>query len=87
MPEQVSPLDQSALDNVAEHAIAAIAAATSLEELAQVRRETTGEASQIAAANRAIKDLPGPDKAQAGKNMGAVKQLVFAALADRQKHL
>ncbi|MDR0625826.1 MAG: phenylalanine--tRNA ligase subunit alpha [Bifidobacteriaceae bacterium] len=79
MSEPVSPLDLTALEAVADAAEAAAAAATNLPELATERRRWTGDDSAIAHANRSIKALPGADKAQAGRNMGAVKQRVFAA--------
>ncbi|MDR1188467.1 MAG: phenylalanine--tRNA ligase subunit alpha [Bifidobacteriaceae bacterium] len=87
MPESVSPLDQAALDRVAREALAAAGSAATLEDLARERRQWTGEQSQIVQANRAIKSLPGPDRAQAGKNMGAVKQRVFAAFDQRREAL
>jgi phenylalanyl-tRNA synthetase alpha chain len=68
-------------------ALNAIAAADSVEALAAARRAWTGEASPITQANRAIKDLPKTDRAQGGKNLGAVKKAVFAAVAQRQEDL
>ncbi|MDR2372836.1 MAG: phenylalanine--tRNA ligase subunit alpha [Bifidobacteriaceae bacterium] len=85
--ESVSPLDQAALDRLARAATEAAAGAADLEDLAQLRRRWTGERSDIAQANRAIKDLPGADRAAAGKNMGAVKRLVFAAFEARRQAL
>jgi phenylalanyl-tRNA synthetase alpha chain len=85
--EPVSPLDSEALAAVAGEALAAAAAAGTLEDLAAVRREWTGDSSAITLANRAIKSLPPADRAQAGKNMGAVKQRVFGAIAARQEAL
>ncbi|MDR1151301.1 MAG: phenylalanine--tRNA ligase subunit alpha [Bifidobacteriaceae bacterium] len=64
-----------------------MAAASSLDQLAGVRRETTGDNSAIALANRSIKSLPPGDRAQAGKNLGAVKQRVFSAMTARQEEL
>ncbi|MDR2114644.1 MAG: phenylalanine--tRNA ligase subunit alpha, partial [Bifidobacteriaceae bacterium] len=87
MSEPVSPLDAPGLEKLAQAAVAAAQGAANLAELAQVRRETTGEQSALTQANRAIKQLPGPDRAQAGKNMGAVKQRVFQALDARQREL
>jgi phenylalanyl-tRNA synthetase alpha chain len=87
VPETVSPLDQAALDQVARAAVAAAEDAASLEDLAAERRRWTGEQSVIVQANKAIKSLPGPDRASAGKNMGAVKQRVFAAFDHRREAL
>jgi phenylalanyl-tRNA synthetase alpha chain len=72
---------------LAGKALEAAAAAANLEQLAQARREWTGDKSALTLANRSIKSLPGPDRAQAGKNLGAVKQRVFAAFAARQEAL
>jgi phenylalanyl-tRNA synthetase alpha chain len=85
--EAVSPLDQLALDLLAQAAIAAIAQTNNLTQFAEARRLVTGDQSPIALANRAIKFLPQADRAQAGKNLGAVKQLVFAAVAEKQRKL
>ncbi|MDR2373751.1 MAG: phenylalanine--tRNA ligase subunit alpha [Bifidobacteriaceae bacterium] len=64
-----------------------MAGAASPEELGQLRRLWTGEQSAIAQANKAIKTLPGADRAQAGKNMGAVKQRLSAAFEARRQAL
>ncbi|MDR2253031.1 MAG: phenylalanine--tRNA ligase subunit alpha [Bifidobacteriaceae bacterium] len=72
---------------MATAALAAVAGAVSLDELARVRRESAGEQSPLARANRAIKELPPLDRAQAGKNLGAVKQQVFGAIAARKEEL
>ncbi|MDR0594384.1 MAG: phenylalanine--tRNA ligase subunit alpha [Bifidobacteriaceae bacterium] len=87
MSEPVSPLDPAALQAVSDAAVAAAAAAVSLADLAARRRQWTGDQSLIAQANRAIKDLPGPDRAQAGKNMGAVKRRVNEAFETRRGEL
>ncbi|MDR2347539.1 MAG: phenylalanine--tRNA ligase subunit alpha [Bifidobacteriaceae bacterium] len=87
MPEPISPLDQEGLDALVAAALRDLAEAADLEALAQARRVWTGEASPITQANRAIKGLPKEDRAQAGKNVGAVKQRVFGALAARQEEL
>jgi phenylalanyl-tRNA synthetase alpha chain len=83
----ISPLDTAALDRAVAEALSAIGQAATLDQLKEVRRLHAGEPSAIVAANRAIKTLPGPDRAQAGKNMGAAKQRIFAALDARQAEL
>ncbi|MDR1442458.1 MAG: phenylalanine--tRNA ligase subunit alpha [Bifidobacteriaceae bacterium] len=75
------------MDRVADQAAAAAQGAADLEELAGLRRQWTGDQSAIAQANKAIKSLPGADKAQAGKNMGVVKRRVFAAFDARREAL
>ncbi|MDR2566880.1 MAG: phenylalanine--tRNA ligase subunit alpha [Bifidobacteriaceae bacterium] len=85
--ESVSPLDQAGLDRLAGQATQAAAGAANLEDLGRLRRQWTGDQSAMAQANRSIKELPGPDRAQAGKNMGAVKKAVFAAFDQRRETL
>jgi phenylalanyl-tRNA synthetase alpha chain len=80
-------LDQAALAALTEAALAAIAGAASLEDLARVRREFAGDQGAITLSNRSIKDLPGADRAQAGKRLGAVKSQVFSAIEQRKQDL
>jgi phenylalanyl-tRNA synthetase alpha chain len=75
------------LDALGTAALAAIAEASDLDSLAQVRRDWTGDQGVITLVNRRIKELPAADRAQGGKNVGAVKQQVFAALGERQAAL
>jgi phenylalanyl-tRNA synthetase alpha chain len=75
------------LERAAAEAIAAAATAASLDELATQRRYWTGDQSVIVQANRAIKSLPGADRAQAGKNLGAVKARIWAAFDARRETL
>jgi len=75
------------LARAVEEALAGIGQAEDVEQLAQVRRAYTGEASAIVQANRAIKSLDHSQRAQAGKNVGAAKRQVFQALEQRQAAL
>lgn len=51
-PVEVSTLDPSAIDAAVQEALAAIAAATSLEELKAARLAHQGDKSPLALANR-----------------------------------
>ncbi|MEN5075763.1 phenylalanine--tRNA ligase subunit alpha [Isoptericola cucumis] len=83
-PQSIDPLDVAALDAAVDAALAAIAAASDLDELKAARTAHTGDKSPLALANRAIGGLPGPDKAAAGKNVGPRRGRVSSALAARQ---
>jgi len=86
MPD-LSPLDAAGVDAAVEAALAALSAATTLDELKDARLAHTGDKAVLTAANRLIKDLPGADKAVAGKTMGAARAKVTAALDQRQAEL
>lgn len=81
------PLDETAINAAVEDAIAAIAAASNLDELKAARLAHTGEKSPLSLANRAIGKLPGDRKAAAGKLMGASRGKVNQALARRTEEL
>ncbi|GAA1145883.1 phenylalanine--tRNA ligase subunit alpha [Ornithinicoccus hortensis] len=86
-PVEVSALDPAAIEaNVAE-ALAAIAAASSLEELKAVRLAHAAEKSPLALANREIGALPPSAKAEAGKRVGQARGQVNKALTERQGEL
>ena len=82
-----SPLDEAAIGRAVDEALAAVAAAQTTDELKAVRIEHTGDQSVLTAANRAIKDLPGDQKAAAGKLVGQSKGRVNQAIAARQQEL
>ncbi|ANC30505.1 phenylalanine--tRNA ligase subunit alpha [Isoptericola dokdonensis] len=81
------PLDVTALDAAVDAALADVAAASDLDALKDVRTRHTGDRSALALANRAIGALPGPDKAQAGKNVGPRRARLNQAFAARQAEL
>ena len=81
------PLDPAALEAARDAALAAFAAASSLEELAAARTAHAGDRSPVAAARKAIGGLPGPDKADAGKRVNVVASAVTAALDARRAEL
>ncbi|WP_125611594.1 phenylalanine--tRNA ligase subunit alpha [Specibacter cremeus] len=89
-PESVTgpdPLDEAAINAAVEHALDAIAAAATLDELKAARLAHTGEKSPLSLANREIGRLPKADKAAAGKLMGVSRGRVNKALAARTEVL
>ncbi|MCA4134677.1 phenylalanine--tRNA ligase subunit alpha [Arthrobacter sp. M4] len=82
-----NPLDEAAISAAVEDAIAAIAAATTLDDLKAVRLAHTGEKSPLSLANRQIGSLSKDQKAAAGKLMGASRGRVNQALAARNAEL
>ncbi|MHA7271121.1 phenylalanine--tRNA ligase subunit alpha [Arthrobacter sp. HLT1-20] len=77
------PLDEAAIGVAVEDALAAIAAASTLDELKAARLAHTGEKSPLSLANRVIGGLAKEFKAAAGKIMGASRGRVAKALAAR----
>jgi phenylalanyl-tRNA synthetase alpha chain len=86
-PVEVSTLSAESVEGYRLSALAAIAAATDLEELKNVRLGHAGDRSPLALANREIGALPPAAKAEAGKRVGAARSAVKAALALRQAEL
>lgn len=72
---------------VRDEALAAIAAASDLEELRRVRTAHAGDRSPVALANREIGSLPPAERSDAGKRVGAARSAVDAALRARQAEL
>ncbi len=81
------PLDEAAIGAAVENALAAIAAATTLDELKTARLAHTGEKSPLSLANREIGGLAKEFKAAAGKLMGGSRGRVAKALAARTEVL
>lgn len=77
------PTDEAGIDAVVQAALAAFAAASTLDELKAARLGHTGEKSPLALANREIGRLDKSEKATAGKLMGASRGRVNKALAER----
>jgi phenylalanyl-tRNA synthetase alpha chain len=82
-----NPLDEAAINAAVDQAVAAIAGASTLDELKAVRLAHTGEKSPLSLANRGIGSLPKDQKAAAGKLMGSSRGRVNKALADRTAEL
>ena len=83
-PVEVTPLRADEVDAMRESALAAIAGASSLEELKQVRIAHTGERSPLALANREIGALPPQARKEAGMRVGQARGAVSKALVERQ---
>ncbi|WP_062203200.1 phenylalanine--tRNA ligase subunit alpha [Demequina salsinemoris] len=83
----LSPLDADGVQAAVDEALAAFAAATTLDELKDARLAHTGDKAPLTLANRAIKDVAPTDKAAAGKAMGAARAAMGRALAARTEEL
>jgi phenylalanyl-tRNA synthetase alpha chain len=86
-PVEVTPLHPDELARARDEALVAIAAASTLEELKQVRLAHAGDRSPLALANREIGALPPQAKADAGKRVGEVRATVRAAVEQREAEL
>jgi phenylalanyl-tRNA synthetase alpha chain len=86
-PVEVEALKPEEIDRVRSAAIAAIAAADSLDALREVKVAHAGDRSPLALANREIGALPPHAKADAGKRVGQARGAVNKALAVRQEEL
>lgn len=83
----LDPCDDTRVEVWSQQACVAIEEAGSVDQLRQLKSLLLGEKSALTLANRAIKDLPGQDKAVAGKNLGAARKQINTVLAHRQTHL
>lgn len=86
-PVEVAALEPAAVEAAVADALAAIAAASSLDELKAARIAHQGEKSPLALANREIGALPPSAKAEAGKRVGQARGRVGQAIAARQAEL
>ncbi|GAA3689050.1 phenylalanyl-tRNA synthetase alpha subunit [Yimella lutea] len=86
-PVEVAALDPAAIEQAVQGALAAITAASNLDELKTVRTAHQGDKSPLALANREIGALPPTAKAEAGKRVGQARGQVGAALKERQSEL
>jgi phenylalanyl-tRNA synthetase alpha chain len=78
------PLSESSIERMVADGVAAIGAASTVAELKAARLAHSGEKSPLALANREIGKLPGEQKKDAGRRMGAARARVNAALAARE---
>jgi len=83
-PKQVAALDGQAIEDMVQQAIDAIAGATSLSELKEVRLAHAGDRAPLALANREIGALAPAAKAEAGKRVGFARSRIKEALDARQ---
>jgi len=86
-PVQVAALAPDAIEQAVADALAAVAAASDLEELKSARLGATGDKSPLSLANREIGALPPQAKAEAGKRVGSARARVKEALRVRQEQL
>jgi phenylalanyl-tRNA synthetase alpha chain len=86
-PVEVAVLSQENVDAAVVEALAAVAAASDLDALKEVRLAHAGDRSPLALANREIGALPPQAKAEAGKRVGEARGKVRAALERRQTEL
>jgi phenylalanyl-tRNA synthetase alpha chain len=86
-PDALSPLDAAGVQAAVDDAVAAVAKASSLEELKEARLAHTGDKAPLTLANRAIGTLEAKDKATAGKTLGPARAAVNDAIAARQAEL
>jgi phenylalanyl-tRNA synthetase alpha chain len=86
-PVEVAALSPDEVQRTADEALAAIAAATSLDELKAARLAHAGDRAPITLANAEIGALPPAARAEAGKRVGAARAAIRAALAARQDEL
>ncbi len=83
----VDPTDEAALARAADNAERAVAAASGLDELKQVRLAHAGDQSPLALANRAIAGLDKSRKAAAGTAIGQARRRVTEAITAREAAL
>ncbi|CAM3821970.1 phenylalanine--tRNA ligase subunit alpha [Nocardiopsis rhodophaea] len=86
-PVEVTPLHPDEVARMRDEALAAIAAADSLDALKEARIAHAGDRSPLALANREIGALPPAARAEAGKRVGSARREVSEALKARQATL
>ncbi|MEV5003213.1 phenylalanine--tRNA ligase subunit alpha [Nocardioides sp. LML1-1-1.1] len=86
-PVEVAAVSPAEVEAARDAALAAIAAATDLEQLKAVRTEHAGDRSPLALANREIGALPPQARKEAGQRVGQARGAVSKALAGRQAEL
>lgn len=80
-PVEVTPLHADEVERMRDEALAAIAAADSLDALKQVRIDHVGDRSPLALANREIGALPPQARKEAGQRVGQARGAINQALA------
>ena len=83
-PVEVTPLKPEEVEAARDAALAAIDAASDLDQLKQVRLDHAGDRSPLALANREIGALPPQARKEAGARVGQARGAVNQALAQRQ---
>ena len=83
----MSASDSSEVAAALEQALAAISAASTLDELKTARIANEGDKSPLASASAEIGTLPGDQRAEAGRRVGAARSQLRDAIAKRQAEL
>ena len=83
-PVEVTPLHPDEVARMRADGLAAVAAATDLDALKEVRLAHTGDRSPLALANREIGALPPQARKEAGQRVGAARRDLAEAIAARQ---
>ena len=83
-PVEVTPLKADEVEAMRDAALPAVAGATDLDALKQVRLDHAGDRSPLALANREIGALPPQARKDAGKRIGQARGAVNQAIAARQ---
>ena len=86
-PVEVTPLHPDEIARVTGEALAAVAAASTLADLKQVRIDHAGDRSPLALANREIGALPPQARKEAGQRIGQARGEVTRAIAARTEEL
>ena len=86
-PVEVTPLHGDEVERMRDEALAAIAAADSLESLKLVSRDHAGDRSALGLANREIGALPPQARKDAGMRVGQARGAINKALAARSEIL
>jgi phenylalanyl-tRNA synthetase alpha chain len=85
--DQPAPLGPDKVARALDEALAAIAAAGTLDELKAARLAHDGDRSPLALASAGIGALPPQDRAEAGRRVGAARAQVREAIRQRQAQL
>jgi phenylalanyl-tRNA synthetase alpha chain len=86
-PRTVASLAPDEVARVLDEALAAVAAASTLDELKTARIAHEGDRAPLSLASGEIRALPPEGRAEAGKRVGAAKGQLRKALVDRQAQL
>ncbi len=86
-PVEVTALSAAEIDRTLAEALAAISAASDLDELKAARLAHAGDRAPLTQARAEIGALPPQARAEAGKRVGAAQGILKAAIAARQVEL
>jgi phenylalanyl-tRNA synthetase alpha chain len=86
-PVEVTALSPAEVERARDEALAAIAAASNLDELKAARIAHFGDRAPLTLANAEIRALPPAARAEAGKRVGAARDEVRRAIEERKSDL